>query len=637
MSYFNGMNGPDDWAKGTDESLGDLLEEKIEDKTKDKAEDGAKWAGKKALHGVDKLTDKISPIKAIKNKIKDLWHNNPIARLKRSVQNLKKKAKKAIKKGAKEGIKAAGKLAAKVAKKAIGFIAAHPVAALVILIIIIILYCLLSPDPEEESDSSGGGDLSQFEEQMTSNVDDLTGGVNGMLQSSTGGTGEDVVVLLIEDCVPDSEAVSQEAVGTLESNKEESAKRIYGVFHTYGFNNASIAGMLANLDVESGLDPSCIEGIYDEYGFIGTRKAAALLSMSDYTVNTLFPLYAESGISLNKNGYKAVNSSGVESYYCGMGLVQWTGPGAMNFLSAAETLGTNWYTMDFQLAYMLSDTLYRKGFFAGWVASQGGDDMAAAKDAAVRFAHEYEGNSAFDAKRIAAAETWYNTISGWGDTQADQAYVDSIVAMATQLGGLIEFTDVANVSQRCGNTQVFDNSSLASAAVSYSWPTKEQSYNNGTNLYQAVITGIWPGDTHFMACDRAVAGAVRWSGTDDEYPLVTSTQADYLAASPKWELVGTADSLSMDVLQPGDVFIVKGHTFMYVGEPAITAAYAGEAEAGSNTVSASLDERSASCNADTTSYMNKGGADSNGTYSVYRCKQPDKSTTYKNIGSGVTN
>ena len=393
---------------------------------------------------------------------------------------------------------------------------------------------------------------------------------------------DDVVVVLMDDCV----SQQYDVMGELNAEKEAQAKFIYSVFRSYGFNNASLAGILGNMDKESGLDPSAIEGIFSEYGFLGSRKAEALLSLTNYTENTLFPNYNNNGLSYSKSGYETVNDDGRTVYYCGIGLVQWTGPAAYQLLKTAETMNMDWYNMDFQLAYLMCDSLYRPGFFSGWVADQyeGTDEeswIEAARDSGIKYAHDFEGNTAHDEERADAAEEWYNIIKDWDDNNVDQTYVDSITDMATELGGIINFIDVANAQYRCLNGNVFDNSSLANAAVSFAWPTKEQAKNNGTNLYQVIHDGIWPTDFTYKACDRAMAMAVLWSGTDDDYPTGCQNQRNHLMSSDRWELVGLASDLSMSDLQPGDIFLVTStignHTFMYTGTELIQAAYAGEA------------------------------------------------------------
>lgn len=670
----------DQWNDNVDESVGDAIYDSLEQKAKDEAKeltkkgvDNLQETGKAAVEALDKATDHIAPVKTIKDKVKAKLSNNPFTHAKAAVKKAKEKAKKALKEGIQgvckatvEGIKALGRLAA-----------SHP--AITVVVILLLLALMIFVNNEEDSED---GDAENSSAESISNTSSNLQSDDVLLDSPVyvnvdGMSDDDVVVILMADCMDQQ----YDAMGELDADKEESAKFIYSIFRSDGFNNASIAGILANIDIESGLDPSAIEGIFSEYGFLGTKKAEALLSMSNYTENILFPKYVDSGVSINRDGYKATDNEGNTVYYCGMGLAQWTAGNALTLLNAAETLSMDWYNRDFQLAYMLSDCMYRPDFFANWVNDQAegltDDDyddwysdytsgmtdeqillldpgtvssdwesdkeeswIDAARESGAKFAHDYEGNTASDEDRKNAAEEWYNIIKDWDDTQVNNEFVDSIVALATDLGGIVEFVEIQNAQYRCLNGNVFDNSSLAAAAVSLAWPTREQSFNNGTNLYQVVHDGIFPTDYIYKACDRSMATAVRWSGTDDQYPVGnTNEQFRYLEASSKWEKVGSASSLSMDDLQPGDIFILNGHTFMFVGESAIQAAYMNEAKPGSDSVSGSLNDRSPGCDTSSSSIINRGGEDweNRGIYQVFRCIEPDNSSTYSSIGSGVTN
>ncbi len=649
------------WGDDVDESIGDIAYEAIEEKVKDELKDGAEEVGKAAASVLDKATDHIKPVKNIKDKVKEKLSHNPITRLKNGIRKLKEKAKQAVKNLAKEGLRAVGRGAVVLAKGFGRFAAAHPVIAAIIVIILLAVMAFFDNAKEDEPSNNQTDDY-LLESPVYANIDGMSD--------------DDTVVVLMDDCVEQQYDTMFEMVDV---EKEEKAKSIYSVFHSYGFNNASIAGMLGNMDIESGLDSSAIEGIFSEYGILGTKKAEALLSLSHYTESVLFPKYKNSGISLNKNGYKTTNADGDTVYYCGLGLVQWTGPNAKTLLTAAKNMSLDWYNMDFQLGYMISDCMYRPNFFTTWAANQSSgltdddyddwfdeytegmtdeeidnlDDaevaadweedvtaswIEAAKESAVHFAHEYEGNTGNDVDRKNSAVLWYSIIADWGDTDVNTEYADAITGLAVDLGAIINFLEIEEAQYRCLSGNVFDNSSLAAAAVSLAWPTFEQSFNNGTNLYQTVHDGIWPTDYTYKACDRGVAAAVRWSGTDIDYPLGTANQTRYLSSSPKWERVAASTSASIGDLLPGDVFCTNGHTFVYVGTEVIQSAYAGEAKPGSDTVSASLNERSPACVSTSSSTLNNGGYDSSGrTYGIYRCINPDESDKYSSIGSGMSN
>lgn len=655
------MSTLNDYGDGiqVDESIGDVaydtLEAKAKEEAKDLASDGIEAAGHTTVKALDKMTDKIEPVKAVKDKIKEKLSNNPITRFKAAVKRAKEKIKQGIKKLAREGLHAVGRLAMKGVKALGHLIAAHPIAAAIVFLVLLII---MSQMQDNETVDHGMLDENTMDMQGPVFVD-----TSGMIDN-------DRVVILMDDCI----SQQYDVMGELDAEKEELAKKMYSVFRDYGFNNASIAGILGNTDCESGIDPSAIEGIFSEYGFLGTKKAEALLSLTHYTEDILFNKYRDNGVSFNRNGYKVINDDNQEVFYCGVGLAQWTGANCYAFLKAAETLGIDWYDMEYQLGYMISDCMYRPGFFAGWVGNQFEGDpdepeepdpndyatsaeydeaydeyeeahaiweeswLEAARQSGLKYVHEYEGNTAKDEERKAASVEWYLIIKDWGDDEVDTGYVETITDMAAQLGAITNMLDVELGQYRCLNGNIFDNSSLANAAVSFAWPTKEQSRNNGTNLYQTVHDGIWPRDLIYKACDRCVAMAVLWSGTDDSYPTGTPNQLSYLQSSGKWELVGMSDSLSIGDLAPGDIFIRNGHTWVYVGEEAINKAYTGECTPGSDSVSASLNERSAACGPDTSHCLGNGGKDyeGKGPYYVFRCVSPDNSDTYTHIGSGMT-
>ena len=96
-------------------------------------------------------------------------------------------------------------------------------------------------------------------------------------------------------------------------------------------------------------------------------------------------------------------------------------------------------------------------------------------------------------------------------------------------------------------------------------------------------------------------------------------------------------SVSMEDLAPGDVFILDGHTFMYVGHEIIEQVHGANANENADSVSASFGERSPGCGNDATNIVvTNGGMDwdpSRGQYEIFRCVQPDNSTTYQNAGS----
>ncbi|ADB35864.1 Peptidase M23 [Kribbella flavida DSM 17836] len=77
----------------------------------------------------------------------------------------------------------------------------------------------------------------------------------------------------------------------------------------------------------------------------------------------------------------------------------------------------------------------------------------------------------------------------------------------------------------------------------------------------------WNGSTgtdEFSDCGVFVATVMRMSGADPDYPVRgTMIQEPYLRSSGKYDVF---DNITEDELQPGDILIGPGHTYLYVGE-----------------------------------------------------------------------
>lgn len=439
----------------------------------------------------------------------------------------------------------------------------------------------------------------------------------------------------VPDCAASVKAVQAKAA-EIDANAVmlENAKKVYSVMKTFGLSDEQIAGMLGNWQIESGIDPTTIEGIYDETQNVqGPKHQDAMKDWDAYVRGPLSRIYAKNGKDYTQNsGYMA--SDGKK--YPGIGLVQWTGGGAMNFLNFAKSLKKDWWTIDYQLAYMLAKDVptgqYGKKFWPTYKGQSGG-----AGANSTWFAQYFEGNTTMAIpERAAAAEKWLAQEKSWS---VDANYGNSIIAMAKDLGDVATDGAVANKLKKCVRSMNYDNSTLANAAVSYAYETQnEGNGNDGTPLYRRVHEVIWPGDQFFQSCDRGVSTAVVWSGTDEEFPKGSTTeQLGYLNTSDKWKKVGDSSNVKMDELMPGDVFCLNGHIFLYVGHEAVAAKYPNTGPK-IDSVSASLNERSPGCGNDANDIIERlHGSDwiGRGVYQIFRCSKPDGGTKYKDAGAGA--
>jgi hypothetical protein len=456
--------------------------------------------------------------------------------------------------------------------------------------------------------------------------------LSGVLLAANGAASKDGQLIDCSQNVAAAQNAADVNVGA-DAVELKNAQQIYSIMNAYGLTDNEIAGVLGNWSVESGIDPTTIEGIYDEPQNInGPKHQNAIQNHDSYTQN-LISSYKSRGLSINEGQYKAEDGS----YWFGAGLAQITN--GYRLIGPAEQMGKNWWEMDFQMAYYLANgsecttgAAGGKNFWSEY--AEKAKSMSPAECAAY-FAQYFEGNTKMaQGQRQNAAADWASKMSDWS---VDSAYANGVIVMAQQLGAIATDGATGKALSTCVRSMTYDNSTLASAAVSYAYETEDEGRgNNGTKLYQRVHDAIWPAGSPYQSCDYSVATAVRWSGTDEEYPGGdTGNQLAYLQSSDKWQEVGMAGSLTMKDLQPGDVFIFNGHTLLYVGNEAVVAKYPNQTTF--NSVSGSYNERSPGCGADVTNYMANKGIDSyyNAEYHVFRCVKPDHGTTYANAGSGA--
>lgn len=394
-----------------------------------------------------------------------------------------------------------------------------------------------------------------------------------------------------EDAV--NAAMAQVDMGDVDRNAmmEANARTIYGVMSAWGMSDENIAGMLGNFDVESLIDPTTVEGNYAEPYQHGPRDQE--LESKDYLIANL-PSYDWMNYPSYSSNYPLIKRLGI-------GLGQWTdtndgSTGNTDLRAFAEALNKDWWALDTQLAFMISDNDGVSGVLKDYIANDKGDPA----EAATWFAANWEGNTKMhQQERRDRAGKWYALQAGW---EANSTLADSILAMAnTTLDQAGNSKLKSKLSECITATAYADNSSLANAMISFSWVSRDLGmYNNGTYLYVWLQDQIW-GPSHYADCGHAVSTAVRWSGSDDEYPFTTvATQLAYLNAQgkDKWTQV-TEWNGDPSVLQPGDIFLavnvggVADHTVMYVGEENVIAIKGDKAVLGRSDVAhASFNSRS---------------------------------------------
>lgn len=277
--------------------------------------------------------------------------------------------------------------------------------------------------------------------------------VNGEVATKDSLVGEDE-----SDCDVGSNYANPRNVGEIDVDAKtlENAKYVYSFLHTLGLPNVNIAGVLGNWSIESGIDPTGVEGIYGEkYTVAGPEKSAALTDLDGYTRNVVFPMYANNGTSINQDAYRATNGDG--KYYCGLGLGQFTGPAAYTLMNFAEGANKEWYDLDVQLAYIISPEGYRPTFFFTWETEP--NAMTAARN----FLLNWEGvNNGTDGMRGEKAEYWLTEMASW---EVDSVFANSVISMAGDVS--VSATQQARNSKlaKCGNERSAEFTGVIAADI----------------------------------------------------------------------------------------------------------------------------------------------------------------------------
>lgn len=157
----------------------------------------------------------------------------------------------------------------------------------------------------------------------------------------------------LEDC---NVYISKGAIGDSTESidadklKLQTAKRIYAVMSYYGMRPEQCFAILGNWEHESGLDPTSVETIFDEYYKIGESKQDAI--EWDFVIKHWNPQYARQYPDIDR---------------CGIGLGQWTNErneklnhyayiaGDQNYNGATGDY-FQWYDLTLQLAFALDES-----------------------------------------------------------------------------------------------------------------------------------------------------------------------------------------------------------------------------------------------------------------------------------------
>ena len=455
-----------------------------------------------------------------------------------------------------------------------------------------------------------------------------------------------------DDCSEDIANMTTASFEDTDGNVEENARKAWAVGKALGMTDEQCAGMLGNMQGESGMDPTTIEAIYGEaFNINGAKKKAAASDLCAYVTTTMRQIYIRSGWGIKPHTTKAgctmagavsgkhnILSSAYEGtdghFFPGIGLFGFTGPEGNALVSYAESGNKNWWDFDVQLAFIFDTTggYSRASKVEEWIAHP--TQCGSPAEAATWWNVNFEGNAGnvFGERKGKIAEKWFVKLKGY----SDDAYAQSVIALANSIQGGATSVAIKVAESKCSDsasTSTADNSDLARAAVAYAYKTRDEGVNNdGTELYRFLCSTIFGSSAPpFQSCDRSVATAVRWSEADVDFPVGNTNiqRAHAITDTAHWENLGPAvDMQNSNQLQPGDVCIANGHIVMYVGNEIIKEKYP-DASPDVDFVSGSIGgpSRSPGCTADD---FNRDTRD----YLCFRLKKYDNTGEYKDIAVG---
>ncbi|MDE6491945.1 MAG: CHAP domain-containing protein, partial [Lactobacillus sp.] len=205
-----------------------------------------------------------------------------------------------------------------------------------------------------------------------------------------------------------------------------------------GFTKEAAAGVMGCWEAESHNKPNTIEGYYLKNYPGDSAVLQDNASLNAYTEQVLFPAYANSGISINKDGYKGTDGN----YYPGFGLAQWTGPRGQQLFEFAKGKGLDWRTSEGQLAYVENELNGSKSGFRDAIKNV--DNV---KDATILALDKYE-----------MTEGAHNNATHWNPRYANaqgiyETFKDTNVEESS--GGTTNLPTTGNVSNRNPNLAAY--------------------------------------------------------------------------------------------------------------------------------------------------------------------------------------
>lgn len=248
---------------------------------------------------------------------------------------------------------------------------------------------------------------------LTVTIVGATVGVVSTVQQTQVAERDSMALCQPSDDIPDA---TYEWAGSGEVNvqRADMIKKAWSVFEARGVSREVAAGILGNFDLESSIDPTGVETIYDEPFQIGPQKAAA--QAVDFNVHDFAPDYASKFPGVAK------------AKYVGIGLGQWTGGRNVALRTYASDRGLLWNDIGTQLAFMFEgDSQSELSILQDII-----ENSTSVEDAATRFVTEYERPAASARHTEERVESAMKLFLELETIDTDKDYADSILSKMNQ-------------------------------------------------------------------------------------------------------------------------------------------------------------------------------------------------------------
>lgn len=188
-----------------------------------------------------------------------------------------------------------------------------------------------------------------------------------------------------------------EGGGHTDASQEAVAKHLYAVFGGLGMSDENIAGILGNVQVESGFNPGIVQG-----GGTGTSDNQAMLGQ--------------------------VGGSGHA-----IGLFQWDSGRATALVKYAIAHNKPWNDIDLQLQFLFNGDGANVDLAKKMITTP----MGSPEEAAHWWNTNWERSADTSGARAANAKSWFARMGGWSKLSPDEAHslVGSVDAVADDTGG----------------------------------------------------------------------------------------------------------------------------------------------------------------------------------------------------------